>query len=127
MMVRFITLASVVALLALGGARLSAGTLLRTDFEAETWAGKSASSNSSLVIASVTHGDFGTILARQGQQIIFAWPDSTGGFALYTATNLPPPGTWTPATNAASFSNNQWRVTVDIPNNGTRFFRLQSP
>ena len=32
--------AALLGLLALGGPRLSAATLLRTDFEAETWAGK---------------------------------------------------------------------------------------
>ena len=48
-------------LLAGGESSLRAGTLLRNDFESDSWAGKSVYSNNVAVTASVAYGNYGTI------------------------------------------------------------------
>jgi hypothetical protein len=46
-------------------------------------------------------------------------------FTLYFATNLAPPITWMPATNAPLLVNGQWQVTPG-ESGGSVFYRLQS-
>ncbi len=62
-------------------------------------------------------GDGGTVLN---------WPSSGVGFALYTATNLTPPVTWTLATNQPTFTNNQWQITLPPGPASSLYYRLQS-
>ncbi|HLX70543.1 MAG TPA: DUF2341 domain-containing protein, partial [Verrucomicrobiae bacterium] len=57
---------------------------------------------------------------------VLTWPASGVGFTLYTATNLTPPITWTPATNQPAFSNNQWQMTLPPDQTTSRYYRLQS-
>ncbi len=61
-----------------------------------------------------------------GNQFTLAWPGWAAGYALHVATNLTPTVNWTPATNTAVFSNNQWRVTLPVATNGQRFYRLEA-
>ena len=62
-----------------------------------------------------------------GSSLVLTAPADATYFTLHSATNLAPPAVWTPATNTAVFSNNQWRVTLPAATNGQRFYRLQSP
>ena len=66
-------------------------------------------------------------LAQDAGSLLLTWPADAGLFTLHSATNLAPPVTWTPATNPAVLTNNQWRVTLPVATNGQRFYRLQSP
>jgi autotransporter-associated beta strand protein len=50
-----------------------------------------------------------------------------GYFTVTSTTNLTPPVVWTPLTNAATLTNNEWRVTLPAATNGQRFYRLQAP
>jgi autotransporter-associated beta strand protein len=61
-----------------------------------------------------------------GSSLVLTAPDTASYFTLHSTTNLAPPVIWTPATNTAVFTSNQWRVTVPVPTNGQRFFRLQA-
>jgi hypothetical protein len=56
--------------------------------------------------------------------LLFTWPASAVGFALYAATNLAPPVGWSSVTNSPVPSNSQWQVTLQ-PDATRRFFRLQ--
>ena len=60
-------------------------------------------------------------------QLTLVWPADSGPFTLLTTTSLTPPVVWEPLTNAPAFITNAWRVTLPIPSNGQRFFRLQTP
>ncbi len=55
-----------------------------------------------------------------------AWPMQAGWFGLYSTSNLAPPIVWSPATNLATASNGQWKVTVPVAREGNQFFRLQA-
>ena len=55
------------------------------------------------------------------------WPAEGSYFTLHCATNFAAPVTWARVTNAAILSNNQWRVTLPLATNGSRFYRLQAP
>lgn len=66
-------------------------------------------------------------LSRADALFTFTWPDWAGGLALHATTNLAPPVIWSPVTNASVLTNNQFRLTLTAPTNGTRFFRLQRP
>jgi len=61
-----------------------------------------------------------------GSSLVLTAPDTASYFTLHSTTNLAPPVIWTPATNTAVFTNNQWRVTIPVPTNGQRFFQLQA-
>jgi hypothetical protein len=62
-----------------------------------------------------------------GSSIAFAWPDWAGPMPLYTATNLTPPVVWSRVTNEPGLIGDGWSLTLPIPSNGQRFFRLQTP
>jgi hypothetical protein len=64
-------------------------------------------------------------MAASGSGPALTWPANAGVFTLYFATNLMPPITWMPATNAPVFANGQWQVTPDA-GGGSMFYRLQS-
>jgi hypothetical protein len=57
---------------------------------------------------------------------VITWPASATGYQLYSATNLAPPITWTPVTNAAAASNGTFYLTI-LPTNAGQFFRLMAP
>jgi hypothetical protein len=61
-----------------------------------------------------------------GGSTLLTWPASGVGFALYTATNLTAPVTWTLATNQPTLSSNQWQITLPPDSNESRYYRLQS-
>jgi hypothetical protein len=63
---------------------------------------------------------------RSGNAAVLTWPQSAGSVQLYSATNLIPPVTWLPITNAPALSNGQWAVQLSGPTNGAQFFRLQT-
>jgi hypothetical protein len=54
------------------------------------------------------------------------WPTPGTGFALYTATNLAPPLSWTQTTNQPTLSNGQWLITLSPATNPAQYYRLQS-
>ena len=57
---------------------------------------------------------------------MLSWPASGVGFALYMATNLQPPLTWSLITNQPVLAGNQWQLLLN-PGGGTqKFFRLQA-
>jgi hypothetical protein len=77
----------------------------------------------------------GTVLLAQppelqatldGSSLQLTADDDATWFTLYSATNLAPPVNWLLDTNTAVFTNNQWHVTLPVPTNGQRFFRLQT-
>jgi hypothetical protein len=55
-----------------------------------------------------------------------AWPGYAHYFRLYAATNLTPPVTWLPTTNAVLLVGDIWQTTVPILQTGRAFFRLQA-
>jgi hypothetical protein len=57
---------------------------------------------------------------------VIAWPASASDYQLYSATNLVPPVTWTPVTNAAAATNGTFYLTIQ-PTNAGQFFRLAAP
>jgi hypothetical protein len=60
--------------------------------------------------------------------LVFSWPASAPGFALYSATNLTPPVAWSPVTNAAQTQGTNLVVGGLMPTNGGgEFFQLQMP
>jgi len=61
-----------------------------------------------------------------GGNAAFAWAATGVGYALYSATNLTPPITWTPCGAQPVWTNNQWQVTLPAGNAGVLFYRLQS-
>ena len=69
----------------------------------------------------------GLSLIAQPSTLNLSWPADATYFSLRIATNLNPPVTWIPLTNAPVFTNNEWRVTVPVAPSGARFFRLQAP
>jgi GH43 family beta-xylosidase len=64
--------------------------------------------------------------ARVGNRLQLAWPVWAGGCALVSATNLAPPVTWAPVTNAPVFNGGEWRQALDAVG-GQRFYRLVTP
>ncbi|MGH8022321.1 MAG: LamG-like jellyroll fold domain-containing protein, partial [Limisphaerales bacterium] len=56
----------------------------------------------------------------------FVWPATGVGYALFTATNLTPPVSWSPAGVQPLLTNNQWQISLPYGNTGSRFYRLQS-
>jgi hypothetical protein len=56
----------------------------------------------------------------------FIWPASGVGYALYSATNLVPPVSWSPAAGQAVWTNNEWQISLPPDNTGARYYRLQS-
>ena len=61
-----------------------------------------------------------------GNSLEISWPDWASDWELYFATNLTPPVTWLPVTNAVDASNGLLQVNVPV-GSGTRFFRLSAP
>jgi hypothetical protein len=61
-----------------------------------------------------------------GGSTVLTWPASGVGFALYTATNLTPPVTWSLATNRPTLNSNQWQITLPPDGTVSRYYRLQS-
>jgi hypothetical protein len=64
--------------------------------------------------------------ALSGSSLLLTAPAEATYFKLYSATDFTPPVNWILATNSAVLTNNQWRVTMPVPTNGQRFFRLQT-
>ena len=64
--------------------------------------------------------------ALSGSSLLLTAAAEATYFQLYSATDFTPPVNWILATNTAVLTNNQWRVTMPIPTNGQRFFRLQT-
>ncbi len=62
--------------------------------------------------------------------LIFDWPGSGVGYALYTTTNLASAGAWNPVTNlpALVLSNGvaQWQISVPFGTNLASFYRLMA-
>jgi PKD repeat protein len=65
-------------------------------------------------------------LAAGPGTLTLSWPLWATNFNLYAATNLTPPVTWSPVTNAVTNVSGVLNVTVPF-DTGTRFFRLQIP
>ncbi len=63
-------------------------------------------------------------IANSASGPFLSWPQSSGPFALFTATNLDPLANWIPATNTLISSNGLWQ-TIPVLDNTTHFFRLQ--
>lgn len=61
-----------------------------------------------------------------GGNTSLVWPASGVGFALYTATNLTPPVSWTLCTNQPVLANNEWQISMSPGEDTSRFYRLQS-
>jgi hypothetical protein len=65
-------------------------------------------------------------LDAAGGKFTISWPAWGTNWGLWSATNLAPPITWSPVTNAIGGSDGQSSVTLPI-GTGSRFFRLTSP
>jgi autotransporter-associated beta strand protein len=66
-------------------------------------------------------------LNSQPSTLNLSWPSDASYFSLYFATNLVPPVTWLPMSNVPVLTAGQWRVTLPLPANGQRYFRVRSP
>lgn len=76
---------------------------------------------------SVAQAQPGLAIGQSGNGgTVLAWPSSGVGFTLYTATNLTPPISWTPASNQPIFSNNEWQITLPPNQAPFGYYRLQS-
>lgn len=64
-------------------------------------------------------------VTNSNNMTIVDWPQSAGVFVLYTSTDLST-GSWTPATNAVSYSGGQWQAAIVPSATGAQFFRLQA-
>jgi len=64
--------------------------------------------------------------ASSATNLLLTWPANAVGFALYTATNLTPPVSWSPVLVAPLLVSNQSQVLLGRPVTATtHFFRLQ--
>jgi fibronectin type 3 domain-containing protein len=63
-------------------------------------------------------------VASANNGLTLTWPTNSVA-ALYYATNLFPPVTWTLATNVPTIVNGQWNLTVSVDANQSAFYRLQ--
>jgi fibronectin type 3 domain-containing protein len=81
--------------------------------------GESAPSN----VASVPV-PFPKLTAQAGAaNVKLVWSNSASPLKLNSTTNLLPPVSWLPVTNAPLFQSGLWQI-VWIPNDAARFFRL---
>ena len=64
--------------------------------------------------------------APGGAGLNLTWSEWAKPLALFSATNLTPPATWTAVPNAPMITNSALLVVVPMTN-GAQFFRLQSP
>lgn len=69
----------------------------------------------------------GLSLLLQPSTVDVSWPQEASYFRLHGTTNLAPPVSWLPITNAAVLTNGEWRVVLPAATNGARFYRLQAP
>jgi hypothetical protein len=65
-------------------------------------------------------------LTAGGNGLQAAWSPSGVGFALYSATNLNPPVTWSALSNQPVWTNSQWQVSIPADAATSRFYRLQA-
>ena len=76
-------------------------------------------------IASYVEPGIGITSAGAGM-VNLSWPQWASGLALYSATNLAPPVSWSPVSGTSVNSNGM--VTLSVPlTNANCFYRLQSP
>lgn len=81
--------------------------------------GESAPSN----LASVPV-PFPKLTAQAGAaNVTLVWSNSASPLKLNSTTNLQPPVSWSPVTNAPLFQNGLWQI-VWFPNDAARFFLL---
>jgi len=67
---------------------------------------------------------FPKLTAQAGAaNVKLAWSNSASPLKLHSTTNLQPPVSWLPVTNAPLFQDDLWQI-VWIPNDAARFFRL---
>jgi hypothetical protein len=82
-------------------------------------------SNTALASYSVVNPRPSLSVAASGSSPELTWPVSAGVFTLYFATNLAPPVTWVPVTNAPLLLSSLWQV-MPGSGGGSVFYRLQS-
>jgi hypothetical protein len=63
---------------------------------------------------------------RANASIILEWPLSGAGCSLLTAPSLPPPGAWTPVTNAIESTGAVFIVTLPTAPQPSGFYLLRS-
>ncbi|MDB6022823.1 MAG: hypothetical protein JWQ04_2680, partial [Pedosphaera sp.] len=59
-----------------------------------------------------------------GQGLILSWPATAAGFQLYSTSNLSPPVSWLPVTNASMPQGTNLVVTTLLSGSGSQFYRL---
>jgi hypothetical protein len=66
-------------------------------------------------------------LPQGGNQLLLSWPAWASIHTVYAATNLGPPISWFPLTNAAQSNNGTFNLSLPTTNGGEEFFRLGPP
>ena len=66
-------------------------------------------------------------IALGSGEVQLSWPSYAEGLNLYFATNLISPASWNTVAKQPVTSNNVRAVTLPVPPNGSRFYRLQTP
>jgi hypothetical protein len=65
-----------------------------------------------------------SIATPSNNGLTLTWP-TNAAVILYYTTNLMPPITWMPVTNAPAIVNGQWNLMVSVDANQSAFYRLQ--
>ncbi len=85
------------------------------------------SANSGVVSATPQTPNLTVSFSSGSNQLNLAWPGWAYNLTLYMTTNLTPPPSWQPVTNAPSSNNGVFNLSLPTTNNAGEFFQLGPP